>query len=606
MDILRQIQQLRDQINEHNIRYYVYDDPNISDIEYDKLMRALDKFEQQYPNYITEDSPTQRIGATPLKNFNTLSHSLPMLSLSNAMNKEEIVEFDNQIKKGLGLDCEVEYVAEPKLDGLAVELIYKNGKFINGSTRGDGYIGENITHNLKTIRGIPLQISLNDKIPDLLEIRGEVYINHIDFKELNKKRIARDEQPFSNPRNCAAGSLRQLDSAITASRPLRIFCYASGQIEGLLLSSQKQLLEILPDWGFPVNPHISYGKGIDFLLEYHNYMENFRDKLEYDIDGVVFKVNKIDYQKRLGSRSRSPRWAIAGKFKPQQATTKIIDIIPSVGRTGAITPVAKLKPVLVGGVTVSNVTLHNQNEISRKDIRIGDTVFVQRAGDVIPEIIKVILNLRPSQTQKYFLPEKCPSCNEKAFYTNDEVVLRCGNFNCKALIKGKIEHFVSKNCMDIDGFGTQLVDQLVDKKIIFSISDIYTLTEQELSQLERMGKKSAFNIIHAIEKSKLTTLSKFIHSLGIRNVGQHASRVLEQSFEGDLNKLMNTDFLELISINEVGPIMAESIINFFKKHYNKKTIQECIDAGIIFKRIEKNQKSLYLIKHLFFLVQWKV
>ena len=591
MDILRQIQLLRTQINRHNIRYYVYDDPIISDIEYDELMRELENLEAHHPDFITSDSPTQRVGEKPLAEFASITHSIPMQSLANAMNVDELTEFNTQTQKGLGLEKDIEYVAEPKLDGLAVELVYKDGKFHHGSTRGDGTTGEDISQNLKTIRAIPL--TLDGNFPTLLEVRGEVYIRHHDFEIMNAERIKNNEQPFANPRNCAAGSLRQLDPSITAARPLRIYCYASGVIEGMSISSQKEFLDYLPKWGFPVNPNIEVGYGLDFLINYYTKAESFRDNLEYDIDGVVFKVNSFAMQDELGVRSRSPRWAIAGKLKSQQVTTKILDIVPSVGRTGAITPVAKLEPVSVGGVVVSNATLHNQDEINRKDVRIGDTVLIQRAGDVIPEVIKVILEKRPVITHAYILPDSCPVCSQQVFHPEDEVVARCQNMKCTAQVKGRIEHFVSKNCMDIDGFGTKLVDQLVTIGLINNVSDIFQLTLDSLSNLDRMAEKSAQNIMDAIETAKATTLARFIHALGIRNVGEHASKVLEKSFNGNLETLMHTDMETLTAIHEIGDIMAESIINFFHEDNNQKVIQACVDAGISFSKVEQIKESIY-------------
>ena len=591
MDAISQIKFLRKKINHHNIQYYVHDDPIISDSEYDGLMQDLLRLEKENPNLITPDSPTQRVGAKPLTEFKSITHKLPMLSLANAMNIDELKEFDKQIKKGLGQENDVEYMAEPKLDGLAVELVYENGIFSHGSTRGDGTTGEDITQNLKTIRGIPLVISNNP--PTLLEIRGEVYIGHSDFKNMNKKRLEKQETPFANPRNCAAGSLRQLDPLITSQRPLRIFCYAPGLIEGMKFESQKEFLNALPNWGFPVNPHVKIGSGIDFLIDYYENAEKLRESLEYDIDGVVFKVNSFQNQDELGVRSRSPRWAIAGKLKTQQVTTKILNIEPSVGRTGAITPVAKLEPVSVGGVLVSNATLHNQDEINRKDVRIGDTALIQRAGDVIPEVIKVILSKRPSNTVPYVLPTICPICKEKIHKPKGEAVARCQNKNCPAQIKGQIEHFVSKNCMDIDGFGTKLVEQLVNNKMISNVSDIFNLNMEVLSNLDRMAEKSAQNILDSIENSKATTLARFIHALGIRNVGEHSAKVLEKSFEGDLSLLMNATMESLMEIHEIGDIMAESIHEYFNLESNITMIQACMQSGITFKKIEKIQASKF-------------
>ena len=600
MDILLQIQLLREEINQHNINYYVNDSPIVSDAEYDQLLRQLDELEKENPKFITPDSPTQRIGAAPLSEFQQLTHRLPMLSLANAMNSNELNEFDEQVKKGLGLEVEIEYVAEPKLDGLAVELIYEKGKFTHGSTRGDGTTGEDITQNLKTIRAIPLILLDNAPIPKILEVRGEVYITHSDFKKMNEKRLDKGEQAFANPRNCAAGSLRQLDPSVTAKRPLRIFCYAPGIIEGITFSSQKKLLETFPKWGLPVNPKIEFGKGVDFLKGYYEKAEKFRNELEYDIDGVVFKVNSFAHQDELGVRSRSPRWAIAGKLKSQQVTTKILNIEASLGRTGAVTPVAKLEPVNVGGVTVSNATLHNQDEIDRKDIRIGDTVLIQRAGDVIPEVLKVILEKRPGNTISYVIPANCPVCTHEVFRPEGEAVARCQNMECPAQVKGRIDHFVSKGCMDIDGFGTKLVDQLVEKELLKNVADIYSLNLIQLSELERMAEKSAKNIMDAITASKKSSMARFLHALGIRNVGEHASKVLEKSFSGNMNNLMDAEIEALTAIHEIGGIMAESIVDFFKDTSNRNVIQACLNAGIQFEAVEQIQESEFTGKTFVF------
>ena len=600
MDILRQIQLLRSEINQHNIHYYVQDNPVVSDSEYDELMRKLEKLENENPTLIAPDSPTQRIGASPLSEFQSLDHRLPMLSLANAMNKDELKEFDAQVKKGLGLEADIEYAAEPKLDGLAVELVYENGMFTHGSTRGDGTTGENITQNLKTIRAIPLSLIENVPVPRILEVRGEVFITHTDFKKMNDKRLEEGEQAFANPRNCAAGSLRQLDSSITANRPLRIYCYAPGIIEGVTFQSQKELLEMLPKWGLPVNPKIEFGKGVDFLMGYYEKAEKFRNELEYDIDGVVFKVNSFSHQDELGVRSRSPRWAIAGKLKSQQVTTTILSIEASLGRTGAVTPVAKLEPVSVGGVVVSNATLHNQDEIDRKDVRIGDIVLIQRAGDVIPEVVKVILEKRPENTTPYVIPASCPVCSHEVFRPEGESVARCQNMECPAQVKGRIDHFVSKGCMDIDGFGTKLVDQLVEKKLMKNVADIYSLNLDQLSELERMAEKSAQNIMDAITASKKSSMARFIHALGIRNVGVHAAKVLEKSFGGNLENLMNADIEALTAIHEIGGIMAGSIINFFQDDTNQKVITACLQAGIQFDEVEPILESVFTGKTFVF------
>jgi DNA ligase (NAD+) len=500
------------------------------------------------------------------------------------MDIEEIVQFDEQVRKGLGLN-KIGYVAEPKLDGLAVELVYENGMFINGSTRGNGEVGEDITQNLKTIKAIPLKLQDGYKIPTLLEVRGEVFIDHTDFKTMNVKRLQDGVQPFANPRNSAAGSLRQLDSTITAQRPLRIFCYALGTIDGIHFESQKEFLNTLPKWGFPVNPLIKNGAGVKFLIKYYEHTESFRNDLDYDIDGVVFKVDSFTQQDELGVRSRSPRWAIAGKLKSQQVTTTIQNIEASVGRTGAVTPVAKLDPVNVGGVMVSNATLHNQDEIDRKDVRIGDTVLIQRAGDVIPEVVKVILEKRPKNTQRYKLPEYCPICQHQVNRSDDEAVARCQNMACPAQVKGRIEHFVSKNCMDIDGFGEKLVDQLVEKGHVLSVADIFKLTNEQLISLERMGEKSAANVIDSIEHSKSTTFARFIHALGIRNVGEHSGKVLERAFSADIEKLSHAALEDLTVIHEVGDIMAHSIVDFFNDPTNLHLVHNCLDSGIRFEEV---------------------
>ncbi len=587
-NIQSEIQSLCEIINQHNIKYYIEDNPVISDYEYDLLLRKLQKLEKKYPTLIQPDSPTQRVGSKPLNKLSTIEHRIPLLSLDNAMNNQEIIDFDMRIKKGLQTNNEIEYILEPKLDGLAVELIYQNGLFQIGSTRGDGNIGENITQNLKTIKQIPL--SINEKAP-IIEIRGEVFIDKADFVNLNKQRLNNNEQPFANPRNCAAGSLRQLNSKITSTRPLKIFCYAPGYIEGLNLNSQYAFLKMLPKWGLPVNPLIKIGHGPKFIIEYLNEMEEKRNELPYEIDGIVCKVNNFDLQNQLGNKSRSPRWAIAGKFKAQQVTTKVVNILPSVGRTGAITPVAKLNSVEVGGVIVSNATLHNQDEINKKDVRIGDTVLIQRAGDVIPEIIKVIIEERPNNTQRYFLPDLCPECNSNILKPKNEAVARCHNFSCPAQIKGRIKHFISRNAINIDGFGEKLVDQLVEKGIVNNISDIFNLTKNQLLSLDRMGNKSADNILNSIEKSKLTSFSKFIYSLGIRNIGEHSAKILNKFFNSDLNKLQNSNIEELESIPEIGIIMAESIINFFNDYNNQIIIQNCIKAGLNFNNDHSNIQS---------------
>ena len=582
-DIENRIIELRGTINDHNYNYYVLDNPIISDIEYDTLLRELDTLETKRPDLITTDSPTQRVGAAPLAAFTSVEHSIPMLSLENAMNSDELIAYYDRTKKGLGEIGDIQFVAEPKLDGIGVELIYQDGALIRGLTRGDGTMGEDITQNIKTIRSIPLALR-NDKrnFPNLLEVRGEVFMLKKDFQKLNMAREDNNEPLFANPRNAAAGSLRQLDPSITAKRPLSIFCYEAGNITGDTFSSHKNFLSALAEWGFPVNSEIALTNDVDQMLSYHKKLEDKRNNLPYEIDGTVFKVNNIDQRNTLGTRSRSPRWAIAGKFKAIQVTSTVIDIVASIGRTGAITPVAKLRPVNVGGVIVTNATLHNQDEIDRKDIRIGDTVWVQRAGDVIPEVVKVVKDKRPLNANRYQLPKLCPSCDKEIIRPEGESVARCFNLLCSAQTKGRIKHFISKGGLDVDGFGEKLVDQLVDKELIHTFDDIFTLRFDDLVNLERMAEKSAHNILSSIEKSKKTTFARFVYALGIRNIGSHLSKVLEDHFQSDLEKFQSTTFEELENINEVGPIVADAIVRFWSDESNTAIVSNCIERGVEF------------------------
>ena len=582
-DIENRIIELRGTINDHNYNYYVLDNPIISDIEYDTLLRELDTLETKRPDLITTDSPTQRVGAAPLEAFTSVEHSIPMLSLENAMNSDELIAYYDRTKKGLGEIGDIQFVAEPKLDGIGVELIYQDGALIRGLTRGDGTMGEDITQNIKTIRSIPLALR-NDKrnFPNLLEVRGEVFMLKKDFQKLNMAREDNNEPLFANPRNAAAGSLRQLDPSITAKRPLSIFCYEAGNITGDTFSSHKDFLSALAEWGFPVNNEIALTNDVDQMLSYHKKLEDKRNNLPYEIDGTVFKVNNIDQRNILGTRSRSPRWAIAGKFKAIQVTSTVIDIVASIGRTGAITPVAKLRPVNVGGVIVTNATLHNQDEIDRKDIRIGDTVWVQRAGDVIPEVVKVVKDKRPLNANRYQLPKLCPSCDKEIIRPEGESVARCFNLLCSAQTKGRIKHFISKGGLDVDGFGEKLVDQLVDKELIHTFDDIFTLRFDDLVNLERMAEKSAHNILTSIEKSKKTTFARFVYALGIRNIGSHLSKVLEDHFQSDLEKFQSTTFEELENINEVGPIVADAIVRFWSDESNTAIVSNCIERGVEF------------------------
>ena len=590
MSVKNRIQELHKILNKHNVSYYVYDNPTISDYEYDILLKELELLEKQHPEFISVNSPTQRVGGKSLSSFETIKHSIPMLSLANAMNQNELEAFDVQIKKFLNTNKKIEYIGEPKLDGLAVELVYTDGIFSYGSTRGDGHNGENITENLKTIKGIPLQFNSNNP-PKILEIRGEVYIDHNDFKKLNKERLQNNEKLFANPRNCAAGSLRQLDSKVTAKRPLKIFCYGLGLSSGIDFNNQKQFLDQLKKWGFPVNHHIQLGFGFDFLKEYYNQVEELRSNLLYDIDGVVFKVNSFYNQEILGNRSKSPRWAIAGKLKAQQAVTKVLNIDISVGRLGALTPVAKLDPVLVGGVIISNATLHNEDEVIKKDVRIGDYVLIQRAGDVIPEVVKVIQEKRNHNNVQFKMPNHCPICNGEVLRIQNEAEYKCQNKDCIAKIKGSIQHYVSKSCMNIDGLGEKIIAVLLKNNLISNFSDLYNLTIDEISQLDRMGEKSAKNIISAIQNSKKSSLDKFINAIGINHIGQNASKKLSTHFNGKIDLLINSSRYELISINEIGDVMADSIISYFSDENNIKIINQCIDSGLEFHNLEINTQT---------------
>jgi len=596
------IRELRDELHYHNYRYYIEDDPVISDAEYDRKLRELQGLEGEFPDLQSPDSPTQRVGAPPLDEFNTVTHRQQMLSLANAQNTEEIREFDERVKRALGTTENIEYVCEPKLDGLAVELVYEDGVFVQGSTRGDGTTGEDITQNLRTIPYIPLRLRDDSlDIPALLEVRGEVYMEEADFVALNEQRVEDGEQPFANPRNCAAGSLRQLDPNVTAGRNLKIYCYGSGVIEGASFSSHWEFLQTIPGWGFRINSLTTTCSTIDEAIGYYEDIENRRNGLGYEIDGVVIKVNDYELRDELGVRSRSPRWAVAGKFKAQQEVTVIEDIEASVGRTGAVTPVAHLEPVNIGGVTVSRATLHNQDEIDRKDVRIGDTVVVQRAGDVIPEVVKVILDNRPNNTEPYHLPETCPVCGGHVIRIEDEVIHRCQNISCPAQVKGHLKHFASKAAMDIDGLGDKLVEQLFDEDLIHDPADLYHLSEDDLIDLERMAEKSAQNLLAAIDASKQATLARFLYALGIRNVGEHLSRVLEREF-GSLKNIRSSSKEELEAVNEIGPIVAESIYNFFSEEQNQALIERLLAAGITLETpdISTDEENIFADKTIVF------
>ena len=578
--VAKKINQLRAELNEHNYRYYILDDPIVSDAEYDRLLRELQALEAEHPELITPDSPTQRVGALPLKSFAEVKHDVPMLSLDNAFNDEEVIAFEQRIKDRLHSEAIIEFACEPKLDGLAVSLLYENGVLVRAATRGDGFTGEDITSNIRTIPTVPLHLRGN-KIPPRVEVRGEVYMPKEKFNKLNERLREKNEKVFVNPRNAAAGSLRQLDPRITATRPLEIFCYGVGAREGLNhLKTHSAVIEQLKTWGLRVCPDTRVVQGAEGCLEYYNYIMAKRNTLPYEIDGIVYKVNEIDLQERLGFVSRAPRWAIAHKFPAQEETTVVEAVEFQVGRTGALTPVARLKPVFVGGVTVSNATLHNMDEVERKDVRVGDTVVIRRAGDVIPEVVSVVLEKRPAHTKSIKLPKHCPVCGSEVIKPEEEAVARCeGGLICPAQRKEAIKHFASRKAMDINGLGDKIVEQFVDTGLIKDVADLYQLTVDQLVDLERMGEKSAENLINAIAKSKKTTLERFIYSLGIREVGEATALNLAQYFR-KLDKLIEADEENLQSVPDIGPVVAAHIAAFFRQKRNLNIIEKLREHGV--------------------------
>jgi DNA ligase (NAD+) len=577
--LARRAAELRAEIERHNYRYYVLDDPLVSDAEYDALFRELLEIEARYPELVTPDSPTQRVGGAPAASFEPVAHRVPMLSLNNAFDEEEVRAFDRRVREALGEES-VEYAAEPKFDGLAVALEYRDGLFVRGATRGDGYTGEDVTANLRTVRAIPMRLPPGEA-PALLEVRGEVLMRRKDFEELNRAQRERGEREFANPRNAAAGSLRQLDPRVTAGRRLAFFAYGTGAREGgPALRAHSELLDYLEAMRFPVARERAVVRGVEGLLDYYRGIAQRRSALPYDIDGVVYKVNDLAAQERLGFVSRAPRFALAHKFPAEEATSEVLGIDVQVGRTGALTPVARLKPVFVGGVTVTSATLHNEDEVRRKDVRVGDTVVVRRAGDVIPEVVRVVKEKRPPHTRPFALPSSCPVCGARVVRLEGEAIARCSaGLYCPAQRKQAILHFASRRAMDIEGLGEKLVDQLVDNGIVSSPADLYRLDARALAGLERMGEKSAANVLAAIERSKRTTLPRFIYALGIRNVGEATARDLAEHF-GGLDALMAADRSELERVPEVGPVVAQSIESFFREPRNRRAVAELLAAGI--------------------------
>lgn len=580
--------QLREQINHHNYRYYVLDRPEIPDAEFDRLVRALEEIEQQYPEIITPDSPTQRVGGTPSAQFAQVRHRVPMLSLSNAFSDVEVGDFVRRIQERLQL-AEIEFCAEPKMDGLAISLVYEQGILVQGSTRGDGTTGEDVTANIRTIHSIPLRL-IGDDYPRVLEVRGEAVMTRRAFAELNRRQQDKGEKLFANPRNAAAGSLRQLNPRVTAERPLEFFCYGIGTVEdGSLPGKHSEILQRLQQWGIRVSAQMAVVRGLAGCLDYYQRMQTRRESLPFDIDGVVYKVNQLAQQEQMGFVAKAPRWAVAHKFPAQEELTQVLAIEVQVGRTGALTPVARLAPVFVGGVTVTNATLHNQDEIERKDVRVGDTVIVRRAGDVIPEIVSVVLSKRPASTQPFRLPAQCPVCGSDTQRVEGESVLRCtGGLYCPAQRKEAFRHFASRRALDIEGLGEKLIEQLIQKNQVSDVADIFTLSQQQLVDLDRMGAKSAANLLEAIEKSKATTLPRFLYALGIANVGEATAQSLAHHFS-NLDDLMQADEEQLQQVEDIGPVVANSVYTFFHQQHNRDVIQKLLRASIVWPVIEKRK-----------------
>lgn len=581
-DLLAEVESLRAQLRQHNHRYYVLDDPHVPDAEYDRLYHRLKALETERPELIAEDSPTQRVGARPLSEFSQVQHEIPMLSLDNAFNADELRDFDRRVKDRLSLPAEqkIIYAAEPKLDGIAVSLLYENGRLVRGATRGDGYTGEDITQNVRTISNVPLSL-LGEGFPPVLEVRGEVYMPKGGFEALNLRAVAQGLKAFVNPRNAAAGSLRQLDPSLTAQRPLEFCSYSVGLVKGgELAGSHVDVLYQLKNWGLRINAEMKQLEGVNACIDYYLDLEIRRNELPYEIDGIVFKVDSFSQQRTLGFVSRAPRWAIAHKFPAQEEITTLLDVEFQVGRTGAVTPVARLEPVFVGGVTVSNATLHNMDEVERLGVCIGDKVIVRRAGDVIPQIVSVVLEQRPEGAMPIIMPVSCPVCGSDVERVAGEAVARCsGGLSCAAQHKEAIKHYASRKAMDIEGLGDRLVELLVDKKLVVKLPDLYHLKHPQVAGLERMGDKSAENLLEAIEKSKTISLSRFLYSLGIREVGEATAKSLARFF-GGLDAIMDADEETLQEVPDVGPIVARYLALFFRQEHNREIVQGLIDAGV--------------------------
>jgi DNA ligase (NAD+) len=589
VSVEQRIAQLVEQIEEHNYAYYVLDEPTIPDVEYDRLMRELQQLEAEYPEFIRADSPTQRVGGKADASFTAVEHLRPMLSLDNVFNDDELAAFNQRVVERLSVNQAIEFVCEPKLDGAAVSLVYEKGMLVRAATRGDGLVGEDITQNIRTIKSIPLKLRGN--FPELVEVRGEVFMLKKVFEELNDKARASGEKVFANPRNAAAGSLRQLNPNVTAQRKLSIYIYSLGLAEGCDLADKHydRLMQI-KQWGLPVCPEVKVVQGVEECKSYYKDILSRRTQLPYEIDGVVYKVNSIEQQETLGFIAKAPRWAIAHKFPAQEELTILEKVDFQVGRTGAITPVARLKPVYVGGVTVSNATLHNMDEISRLDVHEGDTVIVRRAGDVIPQIVGVIKERRPVDARPVAMLKACPVCHSPIEKEDDQAIYRCtGGLICRAQRKESIKHFASRKAMDIDGLGDKLVEQMVEENLIQSVADLYKLTVSQVAALERMGEKSAFNLIQAIEASKRTTLPKFLYALGIREVGEVTAQTLANELL-TLEAIMAATESQLLELPDIGPVVAHHIVMFFQNSENRKVIEELLQLGINWPPVEKKSE----------------
>lgn len=590
MTISTEVQQraatLRELINYYNYLYYVVDNPEVPDAEYDRLFRELQQLEQTHPALATADSPTQRVGGEVLDKFAEVEHAMPMLSLDNVFDLEELTAFDKRVRDWLNTDHSQTYAAEPKLDGLAISIRYEQGVMTQAATRGDGSRGEDVTANVRTIKSVPLKLK-GDNIPAVVEVRGEIFMPKHGFEALNRKQLENNKKVFVNPRNAAAGSLRQLDSKITATRPLEIYCYGVGYIEGAERpESHTEAMKMIAEWGCRISPELAKLEGLEACQAYIEALGERRDSLAYDIDGVVLKVDNTALQERLGFVSRAPRWAIAYKFPAQEEMTTVEDIEIQVGRTGALTPVARLKPVFVGGVTVSNATLHNEDEIRRKDVRIGDKVIVRRAGDVIPEVVKVIISKRPETVREFQMPTQCPVCESDVERAEGEAVSRCsGGLFCPAQRKEAIKHFASRKALDVDGLGDKLVEQLVDAELIKNPADLFVLTAEQLAGLERMGQKSADNLVAALQTAKQTRFARFLYALGIREVGEATARSLAMHF-ADLDALMAANSEALLEIEDVGPVVAHHIETFFQQPHNLEVIERLLDVGVVWPQEE--------------------